>query len=102
MANLRNLGYKVCSLLTSDPAKRDVLRKSLNFSENDLARLEFGRLSLTPVQIETLASVFLIKPEELVDYRNSDSYRDMIHCVTLFSSQENCNEILDIIDPISI
>lgn len=57
MANLRNLGYKVHSLLTSDPAKRGILQEKLNFSKNDLARLEFGRLSLTPVQIEATASV---------------------------------------------
>lgn len=98
MANLRNLGYKVHSLLTSDPAKRGVLRERLNFSENDIARLEFGRLSLTPAQIKTTASVFSIEPEELVNYRNSDLYKDMIHCMSSFSSQEHCEEILDIID----
>lgn len=98
MANLRNLGYKVHSLLTSDPAKRGVLQERLNFSENDIARLEFGCLSLTPAQIKTTASVFSIEPEELVNYRNSDLYKDMIHCMGSFSSQEHCDEILDIID----
>ena len=98
MANLRNLGYKVRSLLNSNPAKKDVLRERLNFSENDLTRLEFGRLSLTPAQIKTTASVFSIEPKELVNYKNSDSYKDMIHCMSSFSSQEHCNEILDIID----
>lgn len=98
MANLRNLGYKVRSLLTSDPAKRDVLLERLNFSENDLTRLEFGRLALTPAQIEATASVFSIESKELVNYRNSDSYKDIIHCMSSFSSQEHCDEILDIID----
>lgn len=98
MANLRNLGYKVHSLLTSESAKRGVLRERLNFSENDMARLEFGRLSLTLAQIEATASVLSIEPTELVNYRNSDSYKDMIHCMSSFSSQEHCDEILDIID----
>lgn len=98
MASLRNLGYKVHSLLVSNPKKRNALQKRLNFSRSDLKRLEFGRLSLTPSQIKTIAEIFSIDPKELINYKNSDSYKKVVYCRKPFSSQEHCDEILDIID----
>lgn len=98
MANLRNLGYKVRMLLKDNYTKKNELCEKLNFSEIDLDRLLYGRLALTPAQIKTVANVFSVEPESIVSYKNADSYKDMLHCMSSFSSQENCDEILDIID----
>ena len=98
MANMRNLGYKINVLLNNCPAKTQEFREQMKSSENDLNRLLCGRLALNPNQITAVARFFSIRPEELVSYKNSDSYVNMVHCMNRFSSQEHCDEILDIID----
>jgi len=70
----------------------------LNFNATDLNRLLFGRLSVTPVQLNTIADTLSVPVEELVNYKNSDSYKNIVHCMSSFSSQKNCSEVLDIID----
>jgi DNA-binding Xre family transcriptional regulator len=98
VASLRNLGYKLSSLLSTNPDKEEELREKLNFSSFDLQRLKYGRLSLTPMQISTAANTLSVKVEDLVNYKNSDSYKNMVHCMSNFSTQEHCDEILDLID----
>lgn len=98
MARLRDLGYKVNLLLKEAPSKESDILKGLQFSDTDLKRLIFGKLALSPVQIEKIAAIFSVTPESIVLYKNEDSYRDMVHCMSTFSSQENCDEVLDIID----
>ena len=98
MASLRDFGYKVHTLLSEYPSKKDELSKKLNFSNNDLARLTCGRLAVTPNQVEIIADVFSTSPIDLLSYENKDSFSSMVHCTKAFSSQKNCNEILDIID----
>ena len=98
MASLREFGYKVFTLINENPSKRAYLCKQLNFSENDLTKLTYGRLAVTPEQIRIIADIFSQTPESLFTYKNNDSYSSMVHSISPFSSQENCNEILDIID----
>lgn len=98
MATLRNLGYIISSRLAKNTAKEDELCEKLNFSSSDLMRLKCGRLSLTPAQITAVANTLSIKTADLVNYKNTDSYKGMVHCMSAFSSQEHCDEILDLID----
>lgn len=98
MASLRDFGYKVHTLLNDNPSKKADLCRRLNFSNNDLARLTCGRLAVTPNQVKTIADVFSQNPIDLFTYENKDSYSSMVHCMSAFSSQKNCDEILDIID----
>ena len=98
MANMRNLGYKINVLLNNCPAKTQEFREQMKFSENDLNRLLCGRLALNPSQIAAVADFFSITQEELVSYKNTDFYKNMTHCMSPFSSQEHCDEILDLID----
>lgn len=98
MSSLRNLGYKLSSLLSTNPDKEEELREKLNFSPSDLQRLKYGRLSLTPMQISTVANTLSVKTEDLINYENTDSYRNMVHCMSNFSTQEHCDKILDLID----
>lgn len=98
MANLRNLGYIINTLLANDNSKKEELCKELNFSEIDLQKLVSGRLSLNPIQISKVANTFSVTPDYIVNYTNNDRYSSMVHCKCSFSSQDNCDEILDIID----
>lgn len=98
MASLRDLGYKIMSLTKNNDALKAELCAKLNFSSVDLNRLLYGKLSLTPVQINTLASTLSVKAGDLINYKNDDSYKNFVHCMSSFSSQEHCAEVLDIID----
>ncbi len=98
MASLRDLGYKIMSAIRDNENLKTELCSKLNFSTIDLNRLLFGRLSVTPVQLTTIATTLSVPFEELINYKNNDSYKDIVHCMSSFSSQENCNEVLDIID----
>ena len=98
MARLRDLGYKIGLLVKNEPSKENELLNVLLLSKKDLNRLIFGRLALSPLQIKKIAAIFSVTPESLVLDKNEDSYRDMVHCMSAFSSQKNCEEILDIID----
>jgi len=98
MASLRDLGYKIMSLVNDNDSLKNELCSKLNFSSVDLNRLLFGRLSVTPVQLKTIANTLSVPVEELINYKNNDSYANAVHCMSSFSSQEHCNEVLDIID----
>lgn len=95
---MRNLGYKINVLLNNCPARRQEFCEQMKFSETDLNRLLCGRLALNPNQITAAARFFSITPQDLVSYKNCDSYANMVHCMSPFSSQEHCDEILNIID----
>jgi len=98
VASLRDLGYKIMSLVNNKDSLKDKLCMKLNFSSTDLNRLLFGRLSVTPVQLTTIAETLSVPVEELINYKNNDSYKNVVHCMSSFSTQEHCNEVLDIID----
>ena len=98
MASLRDLGYKIMSLVTDNDSLNRELCSKLNFSSVDLNKLFFGRLSVTPVQLTTIANTLSVPVEELINYKNSDSYAKAVHCMSSFSTQDHCNEVLDIID----
>ena len=98
MASLRDLGYKIMSLVNDNDSLKNELCSKLNFSSTDLNRLLFGRLSVTPVQLNTIAHTLSVPVEDLINYKNNDSYENVVHCMSSFSSQEHCNEVLDIID----
>ena len=98
MASLRDIGYKIMSLVKDDDSLRSKLCSKLNFSSADFDRLLFGRLSITPIQLTTIADTLSVPVEELINYKNTDSYANAVHCMSAFSSQEHCNEVLDIID----
>lgn len=98
MASLRDLGYKIMSLVNNKDSLKKQLCMKLNFSSTDLNRLLFGRLSVTPVQLTTIAETLSVPVEELINYKNNDSYKNVVHCMSSFSTQEHCNEVLDIID----
>ena len=98
MASLRDLGYKIMSLVNDNDSLKRELCSKLNFSSVDLNKLLFGRLSVTPVQLTTIANTLSVPVDELISYKNSDSYAKAVHCMSSFSTQEHCNEVLDIID----
>ena len=98
MANLRDLGYRIMTLINNDSTLKARLCSNLNFSSLDLERLFYGRLALTPIQIRNIASTLSVSTEDLINYKNTDSYKNYVHCMSAFSSQDNCNEVLDIID----
>lgn len=66
------------SLVNDNDSLKSELCSKLNFSSVDLNKLLFGRLSVTPVQLTTIANT--------------------VHCMSSFSTKEHCNEVLDIID----
>ena len=86
------------SLVNNKDSLKNQLCMKLNFSSTDLNRLLFGRLSVTPVQLTTIAETLSVPVEELINYKNNDSYKNVVHCMSSFSTQEHCNEVLDIID----
>lgn len=98
MASLRDLGYKIMSLTCNNDTLKSELCTNLNFSLIDLNKLFYGRLSLTPSQLSMVASTLSVSLNSLINYKNEDSYKDFVHCMSPFSTQDNCNEILDIID----
>lgn len=98
MANFRSLGYKISSLVNDDTEKKELLYTNLGFSENDFLRLKYGRLSLSPVQIKKISSLLSVNCDDLISYSNDDCYKNDVHCMSSFSNQKNCDEILDIID----
>lgn len=98
MSTMRDMGYYVYSLLKNNSEKKDALCKKLNFSDNDFNRFLNGRLAITPTQTKTIADFFNKSYDEFINYKNNDCYKDVVHCMSKFSSQEHCNEILDLID----
>ena len=97
MYHARNIGY-IIHLLTEKYKKKDELCNKLGFNEYDYNRLINGRLSITPNQLQLIAEILLITPQEILNYRNKDGYSRLIHYRIPYKHQKNCDEILDIID----
>lgn len=96
MATLRDLGYRI-SLSVNEKNRNELLNR-LEFSEIDLKKLEQGRLSLSPRQLDVVSEVLDVSKEELLKYKDTTCYHNSIHCMSHFTNQENCDKILDIID----
>lgn len=80
MSNLRDMGY-IIHLLAEKHNKKNELHQILSFNECDYSRLINGRLSITPNQLQCIAEVLLITPQEMLDYRNKDGYSCLIHYI---------------------
>ena len=99
MSYIRDLGYKIFSLIKENPNKKDLFLKRLGFSEIDYNKLINGRLFLSIKDVETIADIFSIKPDKLISYKNNNCFHNMVFtCQNSFSAQENCNKVLDLID----
>ena len=79
MSSLRDLGYRIMSLVNDNDSLKSELCSKLNFSSVDFNRLLFGRLSITPIQLTTIAQTLSVSVEELVNYKNYDSYENIVH-----------------------
>lgn len=98
MASLRDLGYKIYSLILDDTQKEDGFCRKFNLTESDYKRLITGNLMVSIDTIKDIADFFSINVEDIVYYKNDDNYKLMVHCRGSFSSRENCRKILDMID----
>ena len=98
MSNLRNIGYKIFLLAKNSENGQENLCKTLNFDQIDYNTLVAGRLSIIPSQLKKVAELFSVTPNEIIKYNNNDAYAEKVHCISNFKHEENCDEILDIID----
>lgn len=98
MNKIRNIGYKVDSLLRNDEDLRMQFCKTMNYSVDDLNRICSGRVCLSPIQLKRISAYFGTSILDLLNSKNDNSYKNQLHCRTPFSKQENCDMILDMID----
>lgn len=97
MSTMRTIGYKVFSLAKEKQAE-EMLMKKLNFSSNDLRKLYDGRLAFSDEDLSVISEELKVPVDDILDYVETDAYPKMVHCMSKFSRQENCDKILDIID----
>ena len=70
----------------------------LGMSEEDILRIISGRLLLTGSEIKKIAEVIGVDAVQLVEKRNDEDYKDLIHCMGKFHKIDNADIILDYID----
>lgn len=72
--------------------------KNIGFSESDIHRLIEGRLFFSPLQLKKIAKVLDIPKNQLLEKRTPEEYNLLNPSFTDFSSEENLEFILDLID----
>lgn len=96
-SEMRAQGYLIASHL-QDEHTRSCYKKALGFSDEDFNRLREGKLFLSLEELEQTSSFCKIPMQDLLHPVNSNCYKGMVHCSGVFSKQEECDEILDLID----
>lgn len=97
MSTMRTIGYKVFILAKEKKAEENLMKK-LNFSSNDLQKLYDGRLAFSDEELSVISEELDVPVEDILDYEETEAYPEMVHCMSKFSKQENCDKVLDIID----
>lgn len=95
MKRLRDIGNNIRWQLNVKNFSREYFCKELNYSEVELDKLLEGRLAVFSSDIDDIARFFGIDKEDLVAYHPE---RDVLHCMGGFSSEENKEKILDLLD----
>jgi len=81
-----------------DELARSANKKAMGFSEEDFSRLSEGKLFLFLEELQKTISFCKISLQDLLHPVNTNCYKGMVHCAGSFSNQEECDEILDLID----
>lgn len=97
MSTMRTIGYKIFILAKEKNAEKKLMEK-LNFSSNDLHKLYEGRLAFSDDELSVISEELKVPVEDILDYEETEAYPEMIHCMSSFTRQENCDKVLDIID----
>ena len=98
MRESRIIGNNINLIMKRKGFTRNQLAEKLGILEEDILRIMSGRLLLTGNEIKKVADILEVKPQELVEEKNNEEYKELIHCMGRFDRIENVDVILDYID----
>lgn len=98
MSHAREMGFAIGSLASKNPGKEGELQQRLGITQHELQKLFAGRLFVNSADIATIADVYSVDPMEIVKPDITMYNKGIVHCMSEFSDQKNCEKILDLID----
>lgn len=97
MSYTRQIGYLVDKKTHKTPVLREQIKGTLGLTDNEMLRLNAGRLFLNCQQQETLFSLLNVSLADVLSPKE-DIYSQRVHCMSAFSNTGNLDLVLDLID----
>jgi len=94
----RRMGHFVATKAKELQITGEELANGIGCSAEKISALFKGRLMLSYPQIELLATLLLVSPENIVHGDNTAYDTDFVHCMATFKEKDNREKILDFID----
>ena len=98
MRGTRVVGNNINLVMKQNKINADQVADTLGMSENDVLRILSGRLLLSGNELNDIANGLDVGIEELLQEKESNEYKKLIHCMGNINKQENVDRILDYID----
>lgn len=98
MFEMRRFGNMVQKVATDKTISNEQLAQKLNLVESDIRLLFKGKLYLSMTQLDTLTEVLGVDADTLLDGDDEFYEKNVVHCMTAFSDENNREMILDFID----
>jgi len=95
---MRRFGNMVQKVATDKTISNEQLAQKLNLVESDIRLLFKGKLYLSMTQLDTLTEVLGVDADTLLDGDDEFYEKNVVHCMTAFSDENNREMILDFID----
>lgn len=94
----RVIGQNIELLMIRKNISTEDVASKLGFSSDDLQRIKEGRLMIDGQEIDMFAKILGVNVTELLEQRDEEEYRELIHCMGTYHNAENKEKIIDYID----
>ncbi len=98
MRGTRVIGNNISLVLKQKGISSNYIADKLGMSEKDVLRILSGRLLLSGNELNDIAGTLDVNSDELLQERDSEEYKKLIHCMGSIKNQDNVERILDYID----
>lgn len=94
----RIVGNNISLQMKEKGLSRESLARKVGMTSEDVLRIQSGRLYLSGKELNKIAEAIGVNLELLLNRRNGDDYKQLIHCMGKINNHDNVDRILDYID----
>ena len=95
MKGIRMVGFSIENAMKNKKIEPTYICNKLNFSDTELSQVLKGRRMLTFPQLTAVAKWIGVPVDMLLNEDNPEYDKNIVHCMTAFSKDENRENILN-------
>ena len=97
MKNVREIGYRIRSLMEERKLSVEDLANNLEKPADEVNMALFGRRFFSFPQLEKISDFLNVPVDRFFEHGQNISLGDSVDCMNRFTDKENCEEVLDLI-----